>query len=97
MGGQGGSPGIVGTSIGGGAGVNATAQTGNFEVTQGEGAFTKELEEGCDSLMELAEAAGAGDKGRIAKLLHSLKEAVAIPASILAMCQVVLQLANLIT
>jgi len=94
--GGGGAPGAVGTAIGGGTGLSVTASGGQVEVTQGERAFGEELENACDALQELAEAAKAGEKGRIEKLLAGLKMLASVPASILSSAEVSLRLAHLI-
>jgi hypothetical protein len=94
--GGGGAPGVVGNAIGGGTGVSVTASGGQFEVMQAEGAFSEELERACDVLHELAEAAEAGEKGRIRKLLDGLKNLASVPVSILASVEAALRLAHLV-
>jgi hypothetical protein len=94
--GGGGAPGVVGNAVGGGTGVSVTASGGQFEVMQGEGAFTEELERACDALQELAEAAESGEKGRIKKLLDDLKSLASVPVAILASAEAALRLAQLV-
>jgi len=95
--GGGGAPGVIGTAIGGGTGIQVSASGGHVQVEQGEAAFEEELASACDALQELAEAAKAGEKGRIKKLLESLRLLAVVPASILASSEAALKLADLVS